>query len=136
MDFWSAKIFIFNSVFQIAKKILIVEYEKSLLKLESILLTSNGFHVEGVTTGTAALQAAVHVAPDLVLLNVMLPGLDGFEVCKQIKNHPKTRHIPLIMLTARKEPEDVLHGKQVGADQYITKPFRSAMVVESIKRLV
>ena len=118
------------------KKILIVEDEESLLKLESILLTSSGYHVEGVTNGTAALQAVFERSPDLVLLDVMLPELDGFEVCRQIKNHPKTRHIPVIMLTARKNPEDLSHAKQVGADHYITKPFRSAMVVESIKRLV
>jgi len=118
------------------KKILIVEDEESLLKLESILLTSNGYHVEGVTTGTAALKAAFKIIPDLILLDVMLPELDGFEVCRQIKNHPKTSHIPVILLTARKSPEDLTHSKQVGADDYITKPFRSAMVVASIQRLV
>lgn len=118
------------------KKILIVEDEESLLKLESLLLTSRGYHVEGVTTGTAALQVAVEKVPDLVLLDVMLPELDGFEVCRQIKIHPKTRHIPVIMLSARKNPEDLSRGKQVGADQYITKPFRSAKVVESINHLL
>lgn len=118
------------------KKILIVEDDEGLLKLESILLTSKGYDVEGVTNGRAAVKAAVEGVPDLVLLDVMLPELDGFEVCKQIKNHPRTRHIPVILLTARKEPEDLSHARQVGADHYITKPFRSAKVMETINRLV
>lgn len=119
-----------------AKKILIVEDEESLLKLESILLTTKGYNVQGVATGTAALKAVAETPPDLVLLDIMLPEMDGFEVCRHIKNNPETRHIPVILLTAKKSPEDVARGKQVGADQYITKPFKSSMVVASIERLL
>lgn len=118
------------------KKILIVEDEESLLKLESILLTTKGFHVQGVTTGTAALKAVVENPPDLVLLDIMLPEMDGFEVCQQIKNNPRTSHIPVILLTAKKSPEDMARGKEVGAEQYITKPFKSSMVIASIERLL
>jgi twitching motility two-component system response regulator PilG len=118
------------------KKILIVEDEESLLKLESILLTTKGFHVQGVTTGLAALKAVAESPPDLVLLDIMLPEMDGFEVCQQIKESPQTRHIPVILLTAKKSPEDMARGKQVGADQYITKPFKSSMVIASIERLL
>ncbi len=118
------------------KKILIVEDEESLLKLESILLTTKGFHVQGVTTGIAALKAVTDNPPDLVLLDIMLPEMDGFEVCQQIKNSPQTRHIPVILLTAKKSPEDMARGKQVGADLYITKPFKSSMVIASIERLL
>jgi twitching motility two-component system response regulator PilG len=118
------------------KKILIVEDEESLLKLESILLTTKGFHVQGVTTGLAALKAVAENPPDLVLLDIMLPEMDGFEVCQQIKESPQTRHIPVILLTAKKSPEDMARGKQVGADQYITKPFKSSMVIASIERLL
>ena len=117
------------------KKILIVEDEESLLKLESILLTTKGFHVQGVTTGVAALKAVAENPPDLVLLDIMLPEMDGFEVCRQIKNSPQTSHIPVILLTAKKSPEDMARGKQVGADQYITKPFKSheiSLVVERV----
>lgn len=118
------------------KKILIVEDEESLLKLESILLTSRGYDVKGVTDGQAALDAVVSVKPDLVLLDIMLPVIDGFEVCRRIKSSEATRHIPVIMLTAKKSREDMARGEEVGADWYITKPFKSAMVIETIQRFL
>ena len=118
------------------KKILIVEDEESLLKLESILLTTKGYLVHGATTGLAALEAVAKEAPDLILLDIMLPGMDGFEVCERLKTNPETKHIPIILLTAKKTPEDVSRGEEVGADQYITKPFKSAMVMETIERLL
>jgi len=118
------------------KKILIVEDEESLLKLESILLTSRGYEVKGVADGKAALTAVMEVKPDLVLLDIMLPEVDGFEVCRQIKSNEATKHIPVIMLTAKKSREDMARGEQVGADWYITKPFKSAMVIETIQRFL
>jgi twitching motility two-component system response regulator PilG len=84
----------------------------------------------------AALKAVAENPPDLVLLDIMLPEMDGFEVCQQIKESPQTSHIPVILLTAKKSPEDMARGKQVGADQYITKPFKSSMVIASIERLL
>jgi twitching motility two-component system response regulator PilG len=117
-------------------KILIVEDEESLLKLESILLTTKGYLVRGATTGPAALQAVAEEMPDLILLDIMLPGLDGFTVCERIKQNPETRHIPIVFLTARKTPEDVARGEDVGADEYITKPFKSAMVMDVIAKLL
>jgi DNA-binding response OmpR family regulator len=116
------------------KKILIVEDEESLLKLESILLTSKGFDVRGVANGRAALESLQQDPPDLVLLDIMLPEMDGFQVCRNIKQNPQTRHIPVIMLTAKKTREDMERGREVGADCYITKPFKSAMVIETIQR--
>lgn len=118
------------------KKILIVEDEESLLKLESILLISKGFDVKGVSNGKAALTAIEEEKPDLVLLDIMLPEIDGFEVCKLIKSDPATRHIPVIMLTAKKSREDMVRSEAVGADWYITKPFKSAMVIETIQRFL
>lgn len=118
------------------KRILIVEDEESLLKLESILLTSRGYDVKGVTDGQAALDAVVNLKPDLVLLDIMLPVIDGFEVCRRIKSSESTRHIPVIMLTAKKSREDMARGEEVGADWYITKPFKSAMVIETIQRFL
>ncbi|ORJ63341.1 two-component system response regulator [Geothermobacter hydrogeniphilus] len=118
------------------KKILIVEDEESLLKLESILLTSKGFEVRGVANGTEALEAIAEEPPDLVLLDIMLPELDGFEVCRRIKEQEATRGIPVIMLTAKKSREDMSRGEEVGADWYITKPFKSAMVIETIQRFL
>jgi len=118
------------------KKILVVEDEESLLKLESILLTTKGYLVQGVTSGLAALEAIDEEMPDLVLLDVMLPKMDGFEVCSRIKENPATKHIPVILLTAKKTPEDINRGREVGADEYITKPFKSAMVMENIAKLI
>jgi twitching motility two-component system response regulator PilG len=118
------------------RKILIVEDEESLLKLESILLTSKGFEVRGATNGQAALDAIAQERPDLVLLDIMLPELDGFEVCRRIKDDEATRQIPVIMLTAKKSREDMDRGEKVGADWYITKPFKSAMVIETIQRFL
>lgn len=118
------------------KKILIVEDEESLLKLESILLTSRGYEVKGVADGRAALEAMISMKPDLVLLDIMLPEIDGFEVCRQIKSNESSRHVPVIMLTAKKSREDMVKGEQVGADWYITKPFKSAMVIETIQRFL
>lgn len=118
------------------KKILIVEDEESLLKLESILLTSKGYHVQGAADGRTALEAVKTMKPDLVLLDIMLPEIDGFEVCRRIKEDETTRHIPVIMLTAKKSREDMARGEQVGADWYITKPFKSAMVIETIQRFI
>jgi len=120
----------------VGKKILIVEDEESLLKLESILLTSKGFEVRGVSNGADALKAIGEEVPDLVLLDIMLPELDGFEVCRRIKGQEATRNLPVIMLTAKKSREDMARGEEVGADWYITKPFKSAMVIETIQRFL
>lgn len=118
------------------QKILIVEDEESLLKLESILLTSKGYEVRGVTSGQAALDALQEDPPDLVLLDIMLPEIDGFEVCRRIKENAGTSHIPVIMLTAKKSRDDMARGENAGADWYITKPFKSAMVIQTIQRFL
>jgi twitching motility two-component system response regulator PilG len=118
------------------KTILVVEDEKTLLKLESILLKSKGYRVIGATSGTEALAIVQRERPDLVLLDVMLPGIDGFKVCQHLKGAPETKGIPVIMLTARTRPEDIARGREVGADEYITKPFQSAQVTRTIARLL
>ncbi|MFZ3208080.1 MAG: response regulator [Geobacteraceae bacterium] len=118
------------------RRILVVEDEESLLKLESILISSKGYSVTGVMDGRSALEEIAANKHDLVLLDIMLPEIDGFEVCRQIKAGPETRHIPVVMLTAKKSAEDVKRGMQVGADAYITKPFRSAKVMEVIAGLL
>jgi twitching motility two-component system response regulator PilG len=118
------------------KKILLVEDQESLLKLESILLTSRGFEVRGVSDGEAALAAIEEDIPDLMLLDIMLPDLDGFEICRMIKEKERTRQIPIIMVTARKSRMDVQLSKEAGADAYITKPFKSAMLIETIQKFL
>lgn len=115
------------------QKIMVVEDEETLLKLESLFLTSRGYQVCGMHNGNEALECIGTEMPDLVLLDVMMPGVDGFEVCRQIKANPLTRHIPVVLLTARKGPEDLARGEAVKADRYITKPFRTVMVLETIQ---
>ena len=84
----------------------------------------------------AGLEMLDQEDPDLVILDIMLPEIDGFEVCRRIKADDETKHIPVVMLTAKKSREDMARGEQVGADWYITKPFKSAMVIETIQRFI
>jgi twitching motility two-component system response regulator PilG len=125
-----------RSFFVEKNKILIVEDEESLLRLESILLISKGYDVIGARNGQEALDAILIQRPDLVLLDIMLPEIDGFEVCSRIKSNPETEGIPVIMVTAKKTADDMARGEAVGADWYITKPFKSAMVIETIQRFL
>jgi CheY-like chemotaxis protein len=118
------------------KKILIVEDEENLLKLTSLLLTTKGYEIKGVMDGPSALEAVASTKPNLVLLDIMIPIIDGYEVCRQIKANELTRHIPVIMLSSKKSKEDLVKAEQVGADWYITKPFKSAMVIETIQRFL
>jgi len=118
------------------RRILIVEDEESLLKLESILLVTRGYKVTGVTDGLSALKEIENDIPDLVLLDIMMPGIDGFEVCRRIKENSTTRSIPVVMLTAKKSIADQARGAEVGADAYLTKPFKSGRIIEVIEGLL
>ena len=118
------------------KKILIVEDNENLLQLESILLSSHGYQIEGVKDGVAALEAITEMHPDLVILDIGLPQVDGYEVCRRIKSDEQTRHIPVFMVTARRSREDLEKIEEVGADWYIPKPFKSAMVIETVHRFL
>jgi twitching motility two-component system response regulator PilG len=92
--------------------------------------------VSGVTDGKSALEQICADRPDLVLLDIMLPLVDGFEVCRCLKENPETRAIPVVLLTARKNGQDYTRAMEVGADAYITKPFRSAHLAETIAGLL
>jgi CheY-like chemotaxis protein len=117
-------------------RILVVEDEESLLKLESILLSSKGYSVTGVMDGRSALEEVRANKPDLVILDIMLPEIDGFEVCRLIKEDPEIRHIPVLILTAKKNSQDLARGQQVGCDAYITKPFKSVKVLDMVQELL
>jgi twitching motility two-component system response regulator PilG len=118
------------------KRILIVEDEESLLKLETILLTVKGYEVSGASTGKEALEKLTGEGFDLILLDIMLPDIEGFEICRRIKDHPSHADTPVVMLTARKSTEDQERGAACGADAYLTKPFKSAMIIEVIETLL
>lgn len=117
-------------------RILVVEDEESLLKLESILFTTRGYRVTGVLDGPSALESIACDPPDLVVLDVMLPGLDGFEVCRRIKEDPQTASIPVVILSAKKSSQDVERGRKAGADAYLTKPFKAVKVLQVIEGLI
>jgi twitching motility two-component system response regulator PilG len=120
----------------VKKKILIVEDEESLLSLESTLLVSKGYEVKGVVDGPSALESVASIKPDLILLDVMLPYMDGYQVCRQIKANEATCYIPVVMLSAKKREEDLVKAEQAGADWYIIKPFKSKMLIETIQRFL
>src|SRR5215510_2436925 len=105
------------------KKILIVEDEQDLIKLLKYNLEKEGFKVVSTSDGTLALAEIRRDAPDLILLDLMLPGMDGLEVCRQLRRNDKYVSIPVLMLTARGEEADRVVGLEIGADDYVTKPF-------------
>jgi len=113
-----------------AKKVLIIEDEKSISDIIKFNLSKEGFEVETAFDGAAGLAMALEINPDLVLLDVMLPSMDGFEVCKKIR---ESSMIPIIMLTAKEEEVDKVLGLELGADDYITKPFGMRELVARIK---
>ena len=112
------------------KKILIIEDEKSISDIIKFNLDKEGFLTETAYDGTIGLEKAQSLAPDLILLDVMLPGIDGFQVCKKIR---ETSSVPILMLTAKEEEVDKVLGLELGADDYITKPFGMRELIARIK---
>lgn len=113
--------------------VLVVDDEKTLVKALSFNLEKEGFRVEQAYDGEEALQKVFDLKPDIVVLDLMLPELDGFEVCRRIR---KKLDIPIIMLTARSEDIDKVLGLELGADDYLTKPFNSRELVARIKAIL
>ena len=114
------------------KKILVVDDEQDLLDLISYNLQRNGYDVVSAKSGNDALELAAREEPDLILLDLMLPGVDGTEVARRLKTDSRTAHVPLIMLTAKGEETDVVVGLTLGADDYITKPFSMKILLARI----
>ncbi len=104
-------------------KILVVEDEKNIQEMLEIYLASQGFEPISASDGEEALRLAHQETPQLIILDVMLPGIDGFEVCRQLRRSVKTASVPIIMLTAKATLPDKLTGFEIGADDYVTKPF-------------
>ncbi len=118
------------------QKILIVEDEPNIVIPLQFLMEQNGYDVEVSTNGEDAVETIRTWTPDLILLDIMLPGLDGFEVCQIIRENPKLRHILIIFLTAMGRDTDQAKGMAIGADAYITKPFSNSQVVETVRELL
>ena len=114
-------------------KILVVEDEAPIQELIQFNLERNQYRVNVLDTGEEALAEVKTFKPDLVLLDIMLPGADGLEICKRLKADEQTRHIPIIMLTALSEEADIVTGLELGADDYVTKPFSPRVLLARIK---
>ena len=116
--------------------ILIIEDERSLLEILAYNLTNEGFEVLTASDGQDGLRRAKTSVPDLVVLDLMLPGLDGLQVCRQIRSDPKTQAIRILMLTAKSEEVDEIVGFNMGADDYVAKPFKIKPLISRIKALL
>jgi len=115
------------------KKVLIIEDDPQIAKIEKDYLSVNDFDSDIATTGNAGLQMALTGQYDLILLDLMLPGIDGFEVCHKLR---ETLDIPIIMVTARQEDIDTIKGLSSGADDYITKPFSPSVLIARVKSCI
>ena len=118
-----------------SKLILAVDDEKHILRLVQINLEKAGYEVRTATNGREAVESVHERKPDLVVMDVMMPEMDGFEALKQLKSQPNTASIPVIMLTAKAQDADVFHGWQSGADLYLTKPFNPMELLTFVKRI-
>jgi two-component system phosphate regulon response regulator PhoB len=118
------------------KNILIIEDEKDIAELLRVNLTKEGYKVFSAISGEDGIKIARSESPDLVLLDLMLPGADGLEVCRTLKSGEKTVNIPIVILTAKSEDIDVVTGLEVGADDYITKPFSNKVLIARIRNVL
>ena len=116
------------------KRILAVDDDENILNLEKTILEQKGFHVVGAQGGAEALKLLGEQSFDLVLLDVMMPEVDGFEVCQRMRRDGDTT--PVLMLTARNQPDDVVYGLKLGADDYVTKPFDLAELLARVEGLL
>jgi len=116
--------------------ILAVEDEEDLLELVTVNLLKEGFQVTGATSGEEALRLARTLAPDLIVLDLMLPGIDGLDVCRILKHDGNMCHIPIIMLTAKGSEADIVTGLGLGADDYIPKPFSPRVLVARVRAVL
>ena len=120
---------------QSPKKILIVEDEPEIANLVKSYMEKAGFHANTAESGVEALKLIKSERPDLMILDLMLPEMDGIEVCKRIRTVPDTALLPIIMLTAKAEESDTIIGLELGADDYVTKPFSPKALVARVKAL-
>jgi two-component system alkaline phosphatase synthesis response regulator PhoP len=118
------------------RRILIVDDEAHILQMLEIRLKKNGFDVLTASTGESALSQVRSTRPDLILLDVMMPPPDGYEVCRRLKHDPLFKDIPVILLTAKSTPRDQAIGLEAGADAYMTKPYSPEELLGQIQELI
>ncbi|HEX2947989.1 MAG TPA: response regulator transcription factor [Armatimonadota bacterium] len=115
------------------ERILVVDDEEDILELMQYVLSKNGYAVTCVESGEDAIATARNLLPDMIFLDIMLPGVDGLDVCKILKKNSETAGVPIIMLTARGEEADIVTGLELGADDYITKPFSPRVLLARLR---
>jgi len=118
------------------KKILLVDDEKELVEMIKMRLEASGYEVIPAYDGQEALDKAKREKPDLIILDLMLPKMDGYKACGLLKADTRYNKIPIIMFTARAQDSDIKMGEEVGADAYITKPFETEILLGKIKELL
>jgi DNA-binding response OmpR family regulator len=119
-----------------ARKILLVEDERDILELVTHYLEKEGYRVRSAADGPTGLSVARAERPDLIVLDLMLPGMDGLELCRKLRADPVSGGVPIIMLTAKAEETDRVVGLELGADDYLTKPFSPKELVARVKALL
>ncbi|MEK8019783.1 MAG: response regulator, partial [Candidatus Parabeggiatoa sp.] len=115
-------------------KILIVDDDENNLDILHNCLQEAGFKVPAVKSGEAALKRVNHIKPDLILLDVMMPGIDGFETCRRLKKNKATKDTPIIFITGKTDFVDKIKGLEIGAVDYISKPFQPVEVIARVKK--
>jgi two-component system alkaline phosphatase synthesis response regulator PhoP len=119
-------------VILISKKILIVEDDPSVLRATSYILEKEGYEVLSAENGLEGLKKARESSPDLLILDVMLPGIDGFEICHILRGEPRTAQLPILMFSAKGQDSDKATGLKVGADEYLTKPVDREVLLSKV----
>lgn len=117
-------------------KVLVIDDEDNIIELIRLGLRYEKFHVEVASNGEQGLTLAQRISPDLVILDVMMPSIDGLEVCRRLRSNPTTKDVAILMLTAKDEVGDRILGLQTGADDYLTKPFDFYELLERIKAIL
>ncbi len=117
-------------------RILVIEDDDDLRDLIVRTLEREGYAVTSARSGEEGLSAAQNAPPGLAILDIMLPGIDGIEVCRNLRADAKTRNVPIVMLTAKSEDADIVLGLEMGADDYITKPFSTRVLISRIKAVL
>ncbi|MDD5749051.1 MAG: response regulator [Actinomycetota bacterium] len=118
------------------RKILVVDDDPTMVKLINVNLKLNNYAIEEASSGEEALEIIEKAPLDLVVLDIMMPGVDGWEVLRRIRANPETEELPVILVTAKTQDSDVIRGWELGADEYVIKPFNPLLLVEIIKMVL
>lgn len=118
------------------QRLLVIEDEESILELVRYNLQKEGYRVDTASSGEEGLRLTRELKPDLLVLDLMLPGIDGLEVCKTVKSAEETQDIPIVMMSARGEESDIIKGLQLGADDYVTKPFSPQVLAARVNAVL